>query len=263
MGRDRGVVMPSPNVAVMLGGRAAFNPLALSPVYMTQTDSSTVTSGQVSAISDLVGAYTWSQATTTARPKANTTQVPGHTVWKHDDAVRRWLDRTDAALAGAIDGTPAFTMGCYMQVVTQPATDSTLLGHTISVTGYNPATRWQLRASSAGGGFTVIESNGGVTQYLHSSAGSPVPLDTSWHFYAYTYDGSGVSKFWSDGVQLGPNATGIDRSPTAMTHVTLGEAVLPSGAREFYVGGHFLCLGQLSSANMIKLKAWYAKSFGQ
>ena len=237
-----------------------FNPLGMTGLlYLTHTDDSTVSGTQVTGIADRLVGYAWSQATSTARPVADTTTVAGHKVWKFNDTTRRWLDLADATPAGGINGTPAFTFGAYMKVVSHPTGDATLMGHTISTSSYNPAIRGLLRGSTAGGGFSVIESNASITAYQQSSSGSPVSLpDTGWHFYAFTYDGVGTCKFWADGVQVGPSATGTDRSPTALTHVTLGDATTPAGTREFYTAGYLATTGQMTSAQMISYSSWYA-----
>lgn len=250
--------MPAAVVLARSAG-GGFNPLTLAPVLLTHTDDTTVVTGQASAISDRVDGYAFSQATASARPNVSTTEIADHTVWKfdHSTTARRWLSRTDATLAQQLDTSPAATYCLYVKVVTKVTTQAPdWFGVTSNTTSYtNPSIRCGF---SGAPGVRFIETAAAINTY-----NLPVTFSGGWELLAITNDAAGNTKVWLDGVQQGLTVVGTHREPAGMTTTVLGDSVAIGGGdtREYYVGGHFVCLGQLSAANMVNLSNWYASSF--
>jgi hypothetical protein len=248
-------------VALARAAMGGFNPLSLSPVYMTHTDASTVVSGAISAITDRVAGYSFSQGTASARPIADTSTVPGHTVWKFDGSTtaRRYLLRTDATLAGALDGPVAYTLATFLKVVQMTSLGTPdLVGHTLNTTSYgNPSVRFGLTTT----GIRAVISGSARNQTLTKT---PVTFSGGWQLLAMTYSGSTEIKWFLDDASLGTTPLLTPGTISDMASVILGDATtINSGVtREYYVGGHFCCLGQLSSANLTNLATWFRGSFG-
>lgn len=232
---------------------------APTPLYYIQTDSSTITTGAISAVTDTAG-RSWSQATSSNRPIADTTTVPGHTVWKFDNSVttRKWLVRNDAALAGALDGPIACAFNVYVKMVGMPTLSiNDFIGNTLSTSSYsNPALRFGLRTDGC-----RLNANGGtrVTTY-----NSPLTFTGGWDLVSCTWDGSTTARFWLNGVQQGPDVTQlIPGTLTGMVNSVLGDAVSNSGGftREYYLGGFAVYTQELLDTEMQTLKADFDASF--
>ena len=236
---------------------AAFDPLSLSPIYMTQTDS--YVSG---TLTDMVASYAFTNANAAQRPTADTTTVTGHTVMKFDGSAttRKWLSLNNPTLAAQLDGPVACTFCVWIKIVTMPSVQVLqpgLIAHTQNTTTFaNPSVRVGLlptgtRATAAGATRTT------------SYDGAP-SFSGGWQLLAFTWNGSTTGKYWLDGVQQGADVTQLTPgSVSGQTNITFGDLQASSVGltREYYVGGHFTCLGPLSSANLIALSTWYANSF--
>lgn len=251
---------PSACASVLLSGGRSFDPRALSPIYMTHTDDSTVTSGAISAISDRVAGYTFAQGTAGNRPIANTTECPGHTVWKFDGSTtaRRYLLRTDATLAGALNGPVAFTLATFLKVVHMTSLGTPdLIGHTLSTTSYgNPSVRYGLTTT----GIRAVISGSARNQTLTKT---PVTFSGDWQLLSMAYSGSTEIEWFLDDASLGTTSLLTPGTISGMASVILGDATtINSGVtREYYVGGHFCCLGEQAPANLGKIATWYRQSF--
>lgn len=245
------------------GGLAPqFTPAQLNPLYYTVTnDSINDGSARVQSIASRVNAaHVWTQSTPTDRPILNTSLIPNRKVWQLDASTtaRRWLLLTNAALAGALNGPVAYSLCAYIRVVTMPTTGTPdLIGHTLSTTSYgNPCVRFRLSAAAAGVSNTL---SGATRQVIYTQA----VTFSGWGLLCITYDGATTMRtYWNGAKQGADNVMLTPGSIAGMTSVVLGDATTSAGPnRLYYVGGHFACLGQLSTAQQVNLSAWYAQQF--
>jgi hypothetical protein len=236
-----------------------FNPLTDVPslLYFTHTDDSTVTSGRVSAISDRLASYAFSQGTEANRFFADTTEKPGHTVWSQATTARYFVSRSGAALAGQFDGAPAATVGVYAKIANTGVT-AEMMGHTSDTTSYaSSAMRFVLAQANERWRLQEALTGVGSTFYIYDL---PASVPTTWALLTAVSNGAGSVSFYKDGVLIG-SGSGTHRVPASLSHVVLGNAGSTSGTPSYFVGGHFACLGQVSTAVQARLSSWYADSF--
>jgi hypothetical protein len=137
-------------------------------------------------------------------------------------------------------------------------TSAEFVAHTSSTTGYeNSAMRFAVGTGNER--YRLLEALTGVgsTTYAFDLPGS---VPTTWALLTAVANGTGSVSFYRDGVFVG-SVSGTHRVPINLAHVVLGPANGSAGTPNYFIGGHFACLGQVSPVVLARLSVWYADSF--
>lgn len=214
------------------------------------------TQGRAASLVDEIAAYSFARATNTERPGVATHLKPGHKILTFcgsgTASYRKLLVCTDATLAGALNGSPACTFGIYWNP-TYSGTLQDLIAHTSSSVSYSATTAF--RVISPTGTRVRDVASGLTTNYSFTTQPAAV-----WKLMCVTLDGAGNATFYENGVQVA-TASGTDRNPLGMVEVVIGESSATNAVRQIFVGGAFVCTGQLSTQLQSTTKLWYDNSF--
>jgi hypothetical protein len=175
---------------------------------------------------DLLAGYVFSQANIAQCPAVNTNVVPGKQVLGIVGALTRHLAINSAPLAGALNGTGAFTLLSYMRplAVNVSATSSRWMafqdaaGTSRILVGYGAATAHILQIVDAAG------ASGNISVTLST----PLALNV-WQLLAVVYS-AGTATWYLNGVAVG-SGSGTVRTRASLVNTFLGyRANYPGGS---------------------------------
>jgi hypothetical protein len=261
-----GATSPGNNTTVRITNRVSF------PDRVTYSNASGVaeafagsyaTGGKVYSITDRLSGIAFSQAADRSGPAVQLVQKPGHRVWGNTGGSGNAASHIIAAdpVASAFNGAPAFTLACYVNVVSYTSAgsgdgDLMALG---DANALNTGTAHQIRWTLSNNGFTLFLDASTTTAGNNTiySGGRPA----GWTLFCVTYDGVGGAnsvKFYADGTLLGQGSM-IHSSPT-LTRVLLGRSFALTPGGEWYTAGYAGFTGHLTAAEMQSLSSWFAST---